>query len=217
MNKFFISVLLVLAFLSLGCVKEAPIGGDENVLPASVADLLLNQPNGTKVLVQGKVSLLGELFCPCFEIESGGEKIQVWYDLMTEDNGTVLPAVGIEGIENGDSVIVSGTLRVYDSEKPADIWSLNIERIESAEDESGKDELEGEKVVVEVGDKVKVHYKGTLDDGSEFDSSYGKSPLEFEAGAGQMIKGFDQAVIGMAKDEEKDIRIEPADAYGCER
>lgn len=68
---------------------------------------------------------------------------------------------------------------------------------------------------VKKGDKVKVHYTGTLDSGEVFDSSEAHGmPLEFEAGAGQMIKGFDLAVIGMKLNEEKQIRIEAKDAYG---
>lgn len=70
-------------------------------------------------------------------------------------------------------------------------------------------------MAIKKGDGVKVEYTGTLDDGTVFDSSekHGK-PLEFEAGAGQLIKGFDDAVIGMKKGEEKTIRIEPNEAYG---
>ncbi|MEM1175065.1 MAG: peptidylprolyl isomerase [Pseudomonadota bacterium] len=64
------------------------------------------------------------------------------------------------------------------------------------------------------GDTVKIHYKGTLDDGSEFDSSEGREPLEFELGSGQVIPGFDNAVDGMAVGDSKNVRIESADAYG---
>lgn len=68
---------------------------------------------------------------------------------------------------------------------------------------------------VKKGDKVKVEYTGTLEDGTVFDSSekHGE-PLEFEVGAGQMIKGFDDAVVGMEKGDEKEITLKPADAYG---
>lgn len=70
-------------------------------------------------------------------------------------------------------------------------------------------------MAIKKGDMVKVEYKGTLEDGSVFDSSELQGqPLEFEAGAGQMIKGFDDAVIGMEKGEEKDIKLEPDQAYG---
>ena len=48
------------------------------------------------------------------------------------------------------------------------------------------------------GDTVKIHYTGTLDDGSQFDSSAGRDPLEFTLGSGQVIPGFDKAVEGMA-------------------
>lgn len=68
---------------------------------------------------------------------------------------------------------------------------------------------------VQKGNKVKVHYKGTLENGEEFDNSEKHGhPLEFEAGAGMMIKGFDEAVIGMEKDEEKNITLDPEEAYG---
>jgi FKBP-type peptidyl-prolyl cis-trans isomerase 2 len=67
---------------------------------------------------------------------------------------------------------------------------------------------------VKEGDTVKVDYTGKFDDGTVFDSSEGKQPLEFEAGAGRVIKGFDNAVIGMKKDEEKEIKLKPEEAYG---
>ncbi|HKJ16322.1 MAG TPA: peptidylprolyl isomerase [Xanthomonadales bacterium] len=64
------------------------------------------------------------------------------------------------------------------------------------------------------GDTVKIHYTGTLDDGTQFDSSKDRDPLEFEVGSGQVIPGFDKAVEGMAVGEEKTVNIEPGDAYG---
>ena len=70
-------------------------------------------------------------------------------------------------------------------------------------------------MAVKKGDKVKVEYTGTFDDGTVFDASekHGK-PLEVEAGAGQVIKGFDNALIGMEKGEEKEIKLKPEEAYG---
>ena len=67
---------------------------------------------------------------------------------------------------------------------------------------------------IKKGDKIKVDYTGTLDDGTVFDTSEGKEPLEFEAGSGKVIKGFDEAVIGMEKGQEKEFKIDCKDAYG---
>ena len=65
-----------------------------------------------------------------------------------------------------------------------------------------------------VGDTVKVHYTGTLTDGSAFDSSIGREPLQFTLGEGQMIPGFEQAVIGMELGETKTVTIPADQAYG---
>lgn len=64
------------------------------------------------------------------------------------------------------------------------------------------------------GDTVRIHYTGKLDDGTQFDSSEGREPLEFEVGSGQVIPGFDKAVEGMAVGDSKSVRLEPGDAYG---
>lgn len=70
-------------------------------------------------------------------------------------------------------------------------------------------------MTIKTGDKVKIEYTGTLDDGTIFDSSSDHgNPLEFEVGGGQVIKGFDDAVLGMKENEEKQFSILPADAYG---
>ncbi|MEO5649898.1 MAG: peptidylprolyl isomerase [Ginsengibacter sp.] len=67
---------------------------------------------------------------------------------------------------------------------------------------------------VKKGDHVKVHYTGKLVSGEQFDSSKGKEPLAFTVGAGQMIKGFDEAIPGMEVGEKKTINITPENAYG---
>ena len=67
---------------------------------------------------------------------------------------------------------------------------------------------------VQNGDVVRVHYTGKLVSGEQFDSSAGREPLEFTVGAGQMIKGFDDAMPGMGLGEKKTINIAPEDAYG---
>ena len=68
------------------------------------------------------------------------------------------------------------------------------------------------------GKKVKAHYRGTLDDGTQFDSSYDRGdPIEFTCGAGQMIPGFDAAVKEMQVGEKKTVHIPAAEAYGERR
>lgn len=67
---------------------------------------------------------------------------------------------------------------------------------------------------VKNGDTVKVHYHGRFADGTTFDSSEGRSPLEFEVGSGNVIKGFDEGVVGMETGEKKTIHIAAEDAYG---
>jgi peptidylprolyl isomerase len=63
-------------------------------------------------------------------------------------------------------------------------------------------------------DAVKVHYKGTLNDGSVFDTSFEREPLEFTIGEGRIIPGFEQAVLGMAPGDSKTVIIPPEEAYG---
>lgn len=64
------------------------------------------------------------------------------------------------------------------------------------------------------GDTVKVHYTGKLDDGTVFDSSVGRDPLEFTIGSGQIIAGFDAGVTGMNAGESKTVQIPSLEAYG---
>jgi len=64
------------------------------------------------------------------------------------------------------------------------------------------------------GDTVKIHYHGKLTDGTTFDSSKGREPLEFELGSGMVIPGFDNGVTGMSVGETKTINIPAAEAYG---
>jgi FKBP-type peptidyl-prolyl cis-trans isomerase 2 len=67
------------------------------------------------------------------------------------------------------------------------------------------------------GDAVEVHYTGKLEDGSVFDSSAQRAPLGFTLGDGNMIKGFDSAVYGMAVGDKKTVTIPAAEAYGERR
>lgn len=64
------------------------------------------------------------------------------------------------------------------------------------------------------GDTVRIHYTGTLGDGTQFDSSRGGEPLEFTLGGGNIIPGFENAVLGMSAGETKTVTIASEDAYG---
>ena len=65
------------------------------------------------------------------------------------------------------------------------------------------------------GKKCTVHYTGTFNDGTKFDSSYDRGePIDFVCGAGMMIKGFDEAVKGMAIGDIIDVHLMPEEAYG---
>lgn len=67
------------------------------------------------------------------------------------------------------------------------------------------------------GDTIRVHYTGKLEDGTEFDSSLGRDPLEFTIGSGKLIPGFEKGVVGMETGEKKTITLPPKEAYGEKR
>lgn len=67
---------------------------------------------------------------------------------------------------------------------------------------------------VENGKFVTVEYKGTLDNGEVFDTTEGKNPIELQMGAGQIIKGFEDELLGMEVNEEKTFTLSPENAYG---
>ena len=64
------------------------------------------------------------------------------------------------------------------------------------------------------GDTLRLHYTGTLDDGTVFDSSEGRDPLSFQLGAGQIIPGLEAGLAGMEVGERRTVRVEPAEADG---
>ncbi|MGC9443853.1 MAG: hypothetical protein ACP5E9_02805 [Candidatus Methanospirareceae archaeon] len=124
--------VLVGTLFMVGCIAPGP---ERPAGTMSVAELLVDPVYDTEVTVYGQVALLGELLCPCFELSSGGETVQVWYDLMVEDDGTERPAVSVDGIENGDWVLVRGELKSAGVHRTAnDFWATSIERIENLED-----------------------------------------------------------------------------------
>jgi protein-S-isoprenylcysteine O-methyltransferase Ste14 len=97
----------------------------------SASDLLEEPVYDTEVRVYGTINGLGKPEFPYFELFSGSEDLKVWYDAMVEDNGAQWPAVSVEGLEDGDWVVVTGRLRLDDELFPGKaFWASSIERIE---------------------------------------------------------------------------------------
>ena len=98
------------------------------------------------------------------------------------------------------------------------VVSLGLAACSSGEDSTAADNTTSSTngaFMVQDGDLVEVHYDGTLDDGSTFDSSRERgTPLSFTVGTGQVIPGFDDAVRGLKVGDTRTVRIMPADAYG---
>jgi peptidylprolyl isomerase len=67
------------------------------------------------------------------------------------------------------------------------------------------------------GDTVKVHYTGRLDDGTIFDSSEGKDPLQFTIGEGQLLQAFEQGVTGLAEGDKKNLQLTAQQGYGLKQ
>jgi hypothetical protein len=104
---------------------------DDAIEGKSVADLLAKPAYNTQVTIYGEVSLLGELFCPCFRLASGGESVEVWYGLMVEDDGTEWPDLYVEGLSNSDTVRVTGELKPGGTHHAANVfWASKIEKIQ---------------------------------------------------------------------------------------
>lgn len=68
--------------------------------------------------------------------------------------------------------------------------------------------------MIQKGNTVKVHYTGKLEDDQVFDSSVGKQPIEFQVGEGQVISGFDNAVLGLKVGDKTEVSINPDQGYG---
>lgn len=114
----------------------------------------------------------------------------------------VVSACGSESADDDEAATVTSTTI---AEQEADATTTTTEE---------EDMSETDGATAGDGDTVAVNYRGTLDDGSEFDSSEGRDPLTFVVGSGQVIAGFDDAVRGLAVGESRTVRIEPEDAYG---
>jgi len=120
-------LVLIPTILILGCISQESEKPEEAL---NVSELLKNPVYDMEVKVYGKISALGELLCPCFALTSDGKMLDVWYDMMVEDNQTQRPSVSVEGIENGDWVTVTGELRSSTGTAPSTtFWASNIEKI----------------------------------------------------------------------------------------
>lgn len=123
-RRFLHMMLLGTMVLTLSACGSQPPEGT-----FTAAELLADPVYDAEVQVYGQVSALGELLCPCFILTSGGERIDVWYDLMVEEDGTQRPAVSVDGIANGDAVIVTGELQPSSGTEPSrTFWATRIEK-----------------------------------------------------------------------------------------
>lgn len=96
----------------------------------TIKDLLENPIYNQEVTIKGKVSELGNLMCPCFELTFNRQKVQVWYDLMVNEKGVKRDPVNIQRIKNNDEVMVIGELREQAGQSPLkDFWASKIEKV----------------------------------------------------------------------------------------
>ncbi|MBN2096074.1 hypothetical protein JW752_01605 [Candidatus Peregrinibacteria bacterium] len=137
MKKLFVTILILFSVFLNGCTQpvrepvaeppETPVGKPLQAIRP--AELLADPVYDEDVKLKGTVSLMGELFCPCFQLEADGEFIEVWYDLMAVDSGEPWPKVDVKGIENGDEVIVTGHLRKNTGSLPSKtFWLKSAEK-----------------------------------------------------------------------------------------
>ncbi len=133
--------------------------------------------------------------------------------------------LGIEGwlqqlvnIQRGGPVEGEDSLPSVDAGAPAP-YLMNIEELEVLRSvaHSVPVKWREDSVKVKNGDEVKLHFKGTLDDGQEFSSSHGKEPVIFTVGQGQVIKGIENAVMGMEVGEQRTVTVPCDEAYGQRR
>lgn len=123
--------IFLITILLTGCNQE--LQKPEGAL--SVAELLENPIYDTQTRVYGKVSALRELACTCFFLQSEGGNLNVWYDMMAEEDGSPTPPtrtpVDVTEIENGDWIIVTGELKFFEDRKVhKDFWVTEFETIQ---------------------------------------------------------------------------------------
>ena len=119
-------MLLTTVLFMAGCTTE--IEKPEGAM--SVAELLQNPVYDEEVVIYGRVDILGKVLSPYFELESGGEKVKVWFNMMVEDNGNPKQPVKAEGISNNQWVIVTGELKTEGKYRALnDFWASDIKKL----------------------------------------------------------------------------------------
>lgn len=125
-----VRIVVVALLLVAILVSSSACGGPrapEGTL--KVSELAQNPVYNTEVRLFGEVNYLGEVNCDCFDLTSGDMSLKIWYDSMVEEDGTERPAVRVEGIQNGDWVIVTGELKHEGQDRPRDaFWASSIEQ-----------------------------------------------------------------------------------------
>ncbi|CAA6664105.1 unnamed protein product [Spirodela intermedia] len=105
-------------------------------------------------------------------------------------------------------VVVAALVLLVSAKKSADVTELQI----GVKYKPASCSIQAHK-----GDRIKVHYRGALTDGSVFDSSFERGdPIEFELGSGQVIKGWDQGILGMCLGEKRKLKIPAKLGYGAQ-
>jgi hypothetical protein len=124
-------IFLISALILSNCAHEP--SRPEGTLTS--AELLTDPMYETPIKVYGQVSGLGEFECKCFALKSGDSQIYVWFDMMAEGDGSPTPPtrtpVDVEGIENGDWIVVTGELKYFEDFKVhKDFWLNEFEIIQ---------------------------------------------------------------------------------------
>ena len=130
--------IIVLGILAIVVLYTYILQDQEEVEPSmTVGSLMANPIYDKEVRISGWVDKLGEFSCPCFELTTGGAKVQVWYGSMINDDGTQRPAVSVENLQNGDEVIVTGVLKMQGPHtSDNDFWASKVEIKEPAQESS---------------------------------------------------------------------------------
>ncbi len=130
MRKIFI--LIAVSLFLTACSSNYNNITQEPERPAgaiTAGELLENPVYNQEMTVYGEVKYLGDLFCPCFDLDSGNNNLEVWYDLMMEDDTSERTPVQTGHIINGDWIIATGELRSSNTTESKTFWLRSIKII----------------------------------------------------------------------------------------